>query len=162
MSPILYQVLTACHRFCLLGSGATLLGDDAAPASLAHPSSLEGIPGASRSAEPEVPRGLGAVPERPGGHGGPRGPLGAQRNVAQTKQPADRDRSDFAAPGCQLKRYFPDNSQPYWFAKQPPGREDSEGRRSRKLRWGFHTQRSEGETISLLEHWLEDNYRPPA
>ena len=37
----------------------------------------------------------------------------------------------------------------------------AEGRASRKLRWGFHTQRSEAETLALIEDWLQRNWKPP-
>ncbi len=59
--------------------------------------------------------------------------------------------------GCVFKRFSPLSSQPYWYGQLPDGQTSPGGRHSRKLTWGFFTQRSEAETESVILQWLHDN-----
>ncbi len=72
------------------------------------------------------------------------------------RRPPEQDLSDLQPAGCVLKKYVPENGSAYWFGKLPEGRTDNHGRVSRRLTWGCFTQRSETETVDLIQHWLND------
>ena len=79
--------------------------------------------------------------------------------AAAARSTYDLERFDQPA-GCTLRRYVPDSGSGYWHGKLPPGQSSPGGRMSRRLTWGFYTQRSEAETISLIEDWLHSNAKP--
>ncbi len=143
--------------------GASFCGDAEAAPSAVAPTHSEGASRASGSQDPDLVRPLDEIPERAAGPVGGHGAGGRKQrsDAAMPRRGPDDDRSHSMPEGCKLTRHSPDNDQPYWMGKLPKGMTDAEGRASRRLRWGFHTQRSEAETLALIEDWLQRNWKPP-
>ena len=138
--------------------GAAASGAAAAsyPASCADDGGASGIPSQDRAVD-EIPDLRGrSVPLNASlarrGRGG----------IAQSSRSTKVDDLTFNQPvSCTLTKHLPENGAPYWFGTLPPDQHDDQGRHTRRLTWGFHAQRSESETITLIEDWLQTNYKPP-
>ena len=131
---------------------------DASPE--AAPAGVSGwVPGAAAEGAEAAPRPVHEIPDPFARSGGAAagGVAGQRRQGPRADRQAALDKSSDAPNGCVFKRFSPLSSQPYWYGQLPEGQTSPGGRHSRKLTWGFFTQRSEAETESVILQWLHDN-----
>ena len=131
---------------------------DASPE--AAPAGVSGwVPGAAAEGAEAAPRPVHEIPDPFARSGGAAagGVAGQRRQGPRADRQAALDKSSDAPNGCVFKRFSPLSSQPYWYGQLPEGQTSPGGRHSRKLTWGFFTQRSEAETENVILQWLHDN-----
>ena len=80
--------------------------------------------------------------------------------VAETSSCIEDVSLECAPNGCKMRKYVPEVGNAYWHGELPKGQTSPGGRHSRRLSWGFYTQRSEAETRTLVETWLHDHAQP--